>query len=84
MTAADLARVDVPLATLERETAAARFQERLDRAAWLLRHPEWPTGTATAGELAEYRHTLYDADPDATAPPLVDLHHHQTTRRRAS
>ena len=33
------------------------------------------------GELAEQRHLLYDADPDSTVPPLVDIHRHQTTRR---
>lgn len=34
-----------------------------------------------AGLAAEYRHLLYDADPGSTVPPLVDLHHHKTTRR---
>lgn len=34
-----------------------------------------------AGVAAENRHLLYDADPDSTVPPLVDIHRHNTTRR---
>ncbi|MGW2089638.1 hypothetical protein [Streptomyces sp. NPDC001880] len=37
-----------------------------------------------AGLAAEYRHLLYDADPGSIVPAFVDLHHHKTTRRRAS
>jgi len=37
-----------------------------------------------AAATAENRHLLYDADADATVPPFVDLHHHLSTRRRAS
>jgi hypothetical protein len=50
------------------QAAKERLAERLDRAHWLVEHPDWPTGHATAGEAAEYRHLLYDADPDATIP----------------
>ncbi len=50
------------------QAAEERLAERIDRAQWLLAHPDWPTGHATAGEAAEYRHLLYDADPDATTP----------------
>ncbi|MFJ3084646.1 hypothetical protein ACIPJG_33520 [Streptomyces halstedii] len=31
---------------------------------------------------AENRHLLYDADPDATTPAFVDLHHHTNKRIR--
>jgi len=63
-----ISHLDVPIAELERRVAEQRLAERLDRAAWLVAHPEWPTGRATAGELAEQRHLLYDADADATIP----------------
>ncbi|MFJ8923925.1 hypothetical protein ACIREK_31160 [Streptomyces sp. NPDC102415] len=69
MTAADLARVDVPLPELIRQ---------VDEMAALKRE------ASRTQAVAENRHLLYDADPDATVPPFVDLHHHETTRRRAS
>jgi hypothetical protein len=42
----------------------------VDRLRWLLDHPEAVDAgkPATPGELAEYRHLLYDADEDATTP----------------
>lgn len=69
MTAADLARVCVPLPELVRrvDEMAALKTEAQERIA--------------AGLAAEFRHLLYDADPDATVPAFVDLHHHQSTRR---
>lgn len=60
--------LDVPAAEVERRIAEQHLAERLGRAEWLCAHPEWPTGRATAGELAEYRHLLYDADDDASTP----------------
>ena len=50
------------------QLASERLAERLGRAQWLVAHPDWPTGHAPDGEQAEYRHLLYDADPDATVP----------------
>ena len=69
MTATDLARVDVPTT----DWAAAADELTALKAERL-----------AAGLAAEYRHLLYDADPGSTVPPLVDLHHHKTTRRRVS
>lgn len=74
MTAADLARVDVTTDELERRAALCRRADKVQDASEL----------AAAGATAENRHLLYDADPDATVPPFVDLHHHTSTRRRAS
>ncbi|MGW5616209.1 hypothetical protein [Streptomyces sp. NPDC003877] len=50
------------------QLASERLAERLGRAQWLVAHPDWPTGHAPDGEQAEYRHLLYDADPDAATP----------------
>ncbi|MFE7106579.1 hypothetical protein ACFU98_35065 [Streptomyces sp. NPDC057575] len=66
MSATNLARVDAPTTDW-----AADADELTDLKAERL----------AAGLAAEYRHLLYDADPDSTVPPLVDLHHHKTTRR---
>ncbi|MFI5739106.1 hypothetical protein ACIA9I_12125 [Streptomyces anulatus] len=66
MTAADMERVDVPLDVL----IAAVDEIAAANAARSL-----------AEATAENRHLLYDADPDATVPAFVDLHHHTTTRR---
>ncbi|MFB7548539.1 hypothetical protein [Streptomyces sp. NPDC056154] len=65
MTATDLARLDVPTT----DWVAAADQLAALKAKRL-----------AAGLAAEYRHLLYDADPDSTVPPLVDLHHHKTRR----
>ncbi|CAL9348234.1 hypothetical protein SUDANB1_00407 [Streptomyces sp. enrichment culture] len=66
--------LDVPLTRLQSDmkalVARQRLANRLDRAQWLAAHPDWPTGHAEPGEAAEYRHLLYDADPDATVPAL--------------
>ena len=75
MTAADLARVDVTTEELERRAALCRSADVLTAANQTL---------AATGAAAENRHLLYDADPDSTVPPFVDLHHHLSTRRRAS
>ncbi|MFE9855503.1 hypothetical protein [Streptomyces sp. NPDC005780] len=37
-----------------------------------------------SGVAAEFRHLLYDADPDATTRPFTEFHHHTSTRRRTS
>lgn len=69
MTANPIERLDVPLTAVEAEA---------DRIiAWKREAAE----QLMAGLSAEYRHLLYDADPDATTPAFVDLHHHQNTRR---
>jgi hypothetical protein len=72
MTAADLARVDVPLTELIRRAALCR---RVDAVQAVNRE------LSAAGAYAENPHLLYDADSDATVPPFVDLHHHTSTRR---
>jgi hypothetical protein len=66
----DLSRLDVDLHELRRRIAQQRVDASVARLRWLLAHPEAVTQgkPAPAGELAEYRHLLYDADPDATAP----------------
>ncbi|MCX4450621.1 hypothetical protein [Streptomyces sp. NBC_01789] len=61
-----IARLDVPLDVVE--AAVARIAQQ--------KQPE----PAPPGLVAEYRHLLYDADPDATVPAFIDLRHH-TTRR---
>lgn len=63
-------QLDVPAPELERRIAQQRLEIRLDRLPWLIRHPEWPTGVASDGMRAEYRHLLYDADSDASTPPF--------------
>ncbi|NED75307.1 hypothetical protein G3I51_23890 [Streptomyces sp. SID9944] len=40
----------------------------MGRIQWMTKHPEWHPARATEGEMAEYRHLLYDADEDATVP----------------
>jgi hypothetical protein len=61
---------DVPLSTLrERMTALVERQKRdaaVERLRLLL--AEQPHQPATPGDLAEYRHLLYDADPDSVVP----------------
>jgi len=65
----DLSRLDVPLAVVEADIARQKFAARMERLDWLKAHPENATaGHATAGEAAEMRHLLYDADADATTP----------------
>jgi hypothetical protein len=65
------ADADVPLATVQqlvaRQRAQAAVEESATKLRWLLAHPA-PSRPATAGELAEQRHLLYDADPDSTIP----------------
>lgn len=63
---ADLSRVDVSLPVLIAQVDAITAANDARRA---------------AEAAAENRHLLYDADPDATVPAFVDLHHHTTTRR---
>ncbi|MFB6873702.1 hypothetical protein [Streptomyces sp. NPDC056323] len=65
MSATDLARVDVP-----NTDWVAAADELADLKAERL----------AAGLAAEYRHLPYDAGPGSTIPPLVDLHHHKTSR----
>lgn len=70
------ADVDVPLETVQalvaRQRAQAAVEESTARLRWLLAHPA-PSRPATAGELAEQRHLLYDADPDSTTRQFPDL-----------
>jgi hypothetical protein len=76
--AAAIAKAGVPLsadlvspqATLrERMTALVAKQRKAAEVALLRQELEAkPHQPAPAGELAEYRHLLYDADPDATVP----------------
>lgn len=72
-----IAALDVPLARLEtemqalvrRQRAQAAVDASVTRLRWLLAHQdEAPKRPAPVGELAEYRHLLYDADADATTP----------------
>lgn len=57
--------------------AAGKERDRVEAR----RMPRDRQDEATPGDLAEQRHLLYDADPDSTVPPLVDIHRHKTTRR---
>jgi hypothetical protein len=63
---ADLA----PLPTLRERMAALVARQKRDAAVARLRLllAEQPHQLAPAGERAEYRHWLYDADPDSTIP----------------
>ena len=67
------ADTDRPLTQLQSDLRKLVAQQRAaalaERLRWLMAHPdEAPHTPATAGELAEQRHLLYDADPDATVP----------------
>lgn len=53
---------------LRRHLAQQRVQAYVERAGWLILHPESATTPATAGERAELRHLLYDADADDITP----------------
>lgn len=55
--------------------ARQRIDTSVEKLRWLLAHPEAAaTGEpATAGERAELRHLLYDADADDTTRPFIDL-----------
>ena len=71
-----ITRADVPLTTLQSDLRRLLARQRMDAAVerlrWLLAHPEdAPHKPATAGEIAEQRHLLYDADPDSTVRPFV-------------
>nr|WTC12471.1 hypothetical protein OHA15_33530 [Streptomyces anthocyanicus] len=46
----------------------AQLSASAERLQLLLAHPETAAVPASAGEQAEQRHWLYDADPDATTP----------------
>jgi hypothetical protein len=62
--------LDVSLPTLRDRMAALVERQKADAAAERLRLllAEQPHQPATAGDLAEYRHLLYDADSDASVP----------------
>ena len=67
------ADADRPLTRLQSDLRKLLAQQHAaalgDRLAWLMAHPdEAPHKPASPGEAAEYRHLLYDADPDATTP----------------
>jgi hypothetical protein len=65
-----ITRADVPLSTLRERMTALVERQKQDAAAERLRLllAEQPCQHATPGEAAEYRHLLYDADPDASIP----------------
>lgn len=65
-----IAALDVDLRKLLKQVAARKFAKRMARLDDLRAHPEYASaGTpAPAGERAEARHLLYDADPDASTP----------------
>jgi hypothetical protein len=65
-----MAAVDVSLPTLrDRMAALVAKQRKAAEVARLRKALEAkPHQTATAGDLAEYRHLLYDADADSTTP----------------
>jgi len=71
--------VDVPLTQLQsdlrRLLAGQRVQAYVERAGWLIAHPEAVADAppAAAGELAEWSHLLCDADEDAVTRPFVYL-----------
>lgn len=64
--------LDVPLSQLQQDmrrlVARQRAAASAERLQLLLAHPETAMVAASAGEQAEQRHWLYDADPDATTP----------------
>lgn len=61
-----VARQQEQAASVDRATARLR---------WLLAHPEAVADgkPCSAGEAAEYRHLLYNADSDSVTRPFVDL-----------
>lgn len=63
-----IAALDVDLHLLQKQLAARKFAARMQRLDDLRAHPEHAMNPAPAGLQAEYRHLLYDADPDATVP----------------
>ncbi|MFJ9740881.1 hypothetical protein [Streptomyces sp. NPDC101166] len=63
-----IAALDVQLHELQRRLAGEKFAVRMARLDDLLAHPEYAHTPAPAGERAELRHLLYDADEDATCP----------------
>lgn len=65
-----ISRADVPLSTLRERMTALVERQKQDAAVERLRLTlaEQPCQHATPGELAEYHHLLYDADPDSTIP----------------
>ncbi|MEU9436542.1 hypothetical protein [Streptomyces sp. NPDC048252] len=64
-----IAALDVDLHLPQQRIARQRVEASVERLRWLLAHSdEAPKQPAPAGELAEYRHLLYDADEDAAVP----------------
>ncbi|MFH8531601.1 hypothetical protein ACH4GE_24660 [Streptomyces tendae] len=64
--------LNVPLTQLQQDmrrlVARQRATTSAERLQLLPTHPETAMVAASAGEQAEQRHWLYDADPDATTP----------------
>jgi hypothetical protein len=62
--------MDVDLRLLVKQLAQHALDARAARLAELIAHPEAVAAgkPCTAGEAAECRHLLYDADPDAVVP----------------
>ncbi|MEU0847663.1 hypothetical protein ABZ387_06810 [Streptomyces flaveolus] len=67
--------LDVPLSRLQQDmrrlVARQRAAASAERLRLLLAHPETAAAPASAGDLAEYRHWLYDPDPDFELPPIA-------------
>jgi hypothetical protein len=67
-----IARLDVPLATVEQDAAKRKLHDLLspERFQWLAEHRV----KADPNTRLEYRHWLHDEDPDSTVPAFrVDL-----------
>lgn len=68
--------MSAPIRPIEDLVARQRAQAAVEKSAAKLRrllaHPEEaPHTPGTPGELAEFRHLLYDADVDATTPAFL-------------
>ncbi|MER5902947.1 hypothetical protein ABT150_23050 [Streptomyces mirabilis] len=60
-------------AAIQATVARQKVQARDERLREILAHPETAEKPGTAGELAEQRHWLLDADPDSTIRQFVNL-----------
>jgi hypothetical protein len=67
--------LDVPLSQLQQDmrrlVALQRAAASAERLQLLLAHPETAARAATDGDQADYRHWLYDPDPDFELPPIA-------------
>lgn len=65
-----ISRADVPLPTLRERMTALVERQKQDAERLRLLLAEQPHQPASAGETAELRHLLYDADADSAEPPF--------------